>query len=434
MQKWRYLPAIFIFLLALSSCKKDKDVSDPLIVINAPYENQQFNVFDEMTVNAVVSDDRKLEYVMVVLEDQNFIPVLKSYTFTPENSTFELDMSYTLDDIHLPSGDYYLLVKASDGINEKSKFVRVSITAVPKKLQGIFVVESMTDKVLVQRIDTAGLITTVLTQPPDYAASAVSSDYGLLLLCGKYTEDLTAYDVASLQPVWRVDVINSPPFPYFENMVYDDRKLFVAYHEGRWEYFDLDGFSLRSKVTDQNWIPKDFLVQDDFLITWQQEISGFNNKLVVYYLNSTEARQDYQIDLEVKKMVNQFADQYLVFGNFLGQGYVQLHDVSNGYLYDPVTLPSGSITSVERISDRDYAIALGNNVLIYDDDAGTVNPFISGVSASLVRFEPISGRLYVVPQSGGNTIKMYSWPAGQYLGAAATAGNASDILFQYNRE
>ncbi|MEI6766472.1 MAG: hypothetical protein WCM76_12610 [Bacteroidota bacterium] len=434
MQRWRYFPTIIIFLLAFYSCKKEQDVSDPLIVISSPFDGQQFGVFDEIAVRGVVSDDRKLEYVTVVLEDLNMVPVLKSYTFYPDNSTFQVDLSYAVNDVHLPSGEYYLLIRASDGVNEKNEFVRIGITAVPKKLECIYLVESLTDKVLIQKVDTAGNVSTIMTKPPDYSASAISSDYRLLLLCGKYSEDLTAYDVTSLQPSWNVDVINSPPFPYFENMVYDDGKLFVAYRDGHWDYYNLSGAMLTSKVTDQNWMPENFLVKDEFLITYQHEISGVDNKLVVYFLSSTAARQDYPINLEVIKMFNQYADQYLVFGNFMGQAYVQLHDISNGYLYNPVSLPPGTITSVERLSDKEYAIAIGNNILVYDDDAATVNTLIPGVSASLVRFDSVNAKLYVVPQSGGGIVNMYAWPGGQYLGTINSEGTASEILFQYNRE
>jgi hypothetical protein len=216
--------------------------------------------------------------------------------------------------------------------------------------------------------------------------------------------------------------------------VYDDGKLFVAYREGRWEYYNLNGFMLASKVTDQNWMPENFLVQDEFLITYQHEISGVDNKIVVYYLSSTAARQDYPINLEVIKMFNQYADQYLAFGNFLGQAYVQLHDISNGYLYNPVALPTGTITCVERLSDKEYAMTIGNDIFIYDDEAATVNTMIPGVSANLIRFDAVNAKLYVVPQSGGGIVKMYAWPGGQYLGSINSEGTASEILFQYNRE
>jgi hypothetical protein len=133
-------------------------------------------------------------------------------------------------------------------------------------------------------------------------------------------------------------------------------------------------------------------------------------------------------------MFNQYADQYLAFGNFLGQAYVQLHDITNGYLYNPVVLPPGTITSVQRLSDKEYAMAIGNNILVYDDETASVNTLIPGVSASLIRFDPVNAKLYVVPQSGAGIVKIYAWPGGQYLGAINSEGAASEILFQYNRD
>ena len=66
-----YFYIVFLSLITLFSCKKDVDEKGPEIKFNSPTENQTFNVYDYVTVNATVTDDVKISSVAVSLLDVN---------------------------------------------------------------------------------------------------------------------------------------------------------------------------------------------------------------------------------------------------------------------------------------------------------------------------------------------------------------------------
>ncbi|MCC6837144.1 MAG: hypothetical protein IT234_01285 [Bacteroidia bacterium] len=88
----------------LSSCKKDEDTEPPRISISSPYENAIYDVFDVVSVQASVSDNKQLESVSVGLLDDQMNVAYISVPATITSPSTNINVSYYLDDIHLESG------------------------------------------------------------------------------------------------------------------------------------------------------------------------------------------------------------------------------------------------------------------------------------------------------------------------------------------
>ena len=135
----RYL-IISLLIIIITSCKKEVN-SDPQIVIISPTENQQFNVLDTIQVKCIVCDDNGIENIKTVLVNESLIPVLNPVNYYPqtENKNIDLEILYPLDDIHLESGKYFILVRAFDGTHFKNKYVSINLDEVPVTVRIMFV-------------------------------------------------------------------------------------------------------------------------------------------------------------------------------------------------------------------------------------------------------------------------------------------------------
>src|ERR1700746_4127123 len=135
----KYFCIFPILLLFLFSCRKEEDISAPKITFSSPVENQVFNVYDHVPVKASVTDNTKLTSISVSLVDASQSLVHITVPVPVSSPSTNVDMQYLLDNIHLESGVYYMLISASDGKNDSHGYLKINIVAVPKVLKKVYV-------------------------------------------------------------------------------------------------------------------------------------------------------------------------------------------------------------------------------------------------------------------------------------------------------
>ena len=86
--------AFLIFLLGLSSCKKDKDSIPPTITFSSPAENKSYKVFDTISIKAVVDDNIKLEGITIKLLNASLAPVQDNIFIDPSGKSVSIDKLY----------------------------------------------------------------------------------------------------------------------------------------------------------------------------------------------------------------------------------------------------------------------------------------------------------------------------------------------------
>ena len=116
---------LFLFLslsVVLLSCNKKDEIS-PNIQITSPNEYSNHDVLDTLAVVGTISDNEQLEYVKLSLLNENNVTVASVITLFPETKEYSLNHEFIIDNILLESGDYNLLVTASDGENETREYI-----------------------------------------------------------------------------------------------------------------------------------------------------------------------------------------------------------------------------------------------------------------------------------------------------------------------
>ena len=90
-------------------------------------------------------------------------------------SHIHIDLYVKVLDKSLVTGDYYILVFASDGVNAKSEFTPIQIHEVPKRITGYLVLESETSlKTRIKYLNTSFAPDTLFTISNGYSLSSVN--------------------------------------------------------------------------------------------------------------------------------------------------------------------------------------------------------------------------------------------------------------------
>jgi hypothetical protein len=414
----------------LFSCKK-KDTDTPVIIINSPYENQSFTVFDSISVSAIITDNLQITSIDMVLTDENFVPVLKTYSYYPNKSYFELRTSYILDDINLPSGNYYLLIKASDGNNSKNRYVKLLINETPKRLKYIAVITKSGSTINISKVDSAFNISTLKTVTSDYCGSAVNSRYQQLYLAGSIINDIKVYSLPDMQIKWAVQSMPDPPTPYFENIYLDNNNLFVSFRQNKFNVYNQDGSSISSTVLNNGMVISQFMQSQSYLVTEQYQIPLGVRKISIYYPLSYSLFQELNIDFEVVDFFTKNNDNIYITANKNGQGILKIYNIPTNGLWQPLNIPAGKIYSSCQINNNDLLISKTNEILLYQYSNTNLVTFRSGINGYKIKKEELSNTIFACDDKN---IYIFTYPNGGLVNTININDSILDFHFVYNKE
>jgi len=433
MQNIRKLLFISVTLLTVCvSCKKSSDTNGPNINITKPIENQLFNMFDEIDINANICDDHKLSSVDVSITDESFTNVMTASTIYPDNNCYDVSLSIPITNIHLPSGYYYVLIRANDGANETKKFQKIHITTLPKKFKYLIVVSRNAGEIHVSKIDSTNIITPLMTLTTDYCGSAVSSDAQQFYIAGHYTGDVSVYSTIDWQLQWSIPCIVSPPFPYFEAIDVYHKMLYVSYRGGKFEVYNENG-SLRTQRSVENGnYATCFMPVGNYLITYERNPAASSQKLVVYYTPSYVKRQNFIVNYEVKSIQNINDQQGLVFSNHSNYSGFKAVDIDHQTLTDIATSNNYPITAVAKINNVDFLFSTSDGIFIYHYPNTGTNQINNGSGINTLVYDEINNNYYF--SENYHTIKKCIYPQSNPQFSVFVPDTILNILPVYNKD
>jgi len=136
------LIGILLLTTAISCRKKACDEIAPTIQITTPTTGEVFYYQNTIPIEALITDDQRLESVTVEVTDAQNNRYLASQAFNTNDNRFELNHTIVHNDLYLSSGNYYVRITANDGENEQVAFREIQLIEAPRRIERIFTVSS----------------------------------------------------------------------------------------------------------------------------------------------------------------------------------------------------------------------------------------------------------------------------------------------------
>ncbi|MEI6122806.1 MAG: hypothetical protein WCQ95_04190 [Bacteroidota bacterium] len=426
--------ALYLIILALIlvSCKKQSDTFAPQITITTPYENQQYVVNDSIHILANVCDDRKLQSIDISVTDASFVSVLTLNTINPPNNCIDINTNLVIDNYFLPTGNYYLVIKAWDGTNETKKFQKININAVPKKLKYVIVVTKASNTIHINKIDSTNAIIPVATLAGDYCGSDVSSNAQQFYIAGRYHADVSVFSTIDWQLQWNIPVIVNPPFPYFEAIAVYNSQLYVSYRQGKFEMYNQSGSIRASRDIDYGNFPKKFLLLNKYLITYEQSPSAADKQFVVYFTPSYSIKNKLLITFQVQNLFIKNDDNCILFSNYNNQGTAKLFTISTHTFFDSYTFSDGPIVSSTQIDVNNYLVLAADGVYWYDYQTTSNVMLNTAQNSQTVVYDEMNSDYYY--SENYFTLKKRSFPSAAIQATLNFPDTIINILPVYNRD
>jgi len=413
---------IFIFILFFS-CKKDNNVGYPTVSILAPAALTTFNVFDTVTIKASASDASKLQSVQVYVINSQNTPVLPSYSVPITGSSMTFSVPYILNNIHLASGTYNIVVDAYNGTNDTKAYRQIYIDAVPTVREAVYAITRNHSGIHLWKLDSLFNVTLSATQGGDYSSSDISAYYQQLYISAADSGNVTAYAVPVGSQIWTVPGIISST-PYFTNVYAYGDAVYASYYNDYVKYYNNAGAIQSNTATATGYYPIKTCIWSNYLFVEEKYISSTIRNLVLFYAATGGAYQQSNLPGPVVAMYGMDYNDVFVFGNTnSGTGYLQQYNISGNLFYSPVVMPSAKILSVAQIDTQTYLVGFDNgSIYLYTYNPNSIAPYINGITASHLQYDVANNMIIA---SSGTSVYEYNYST---LGLVHTANLGDSVL------
>jgi hypothetical protein len=423
--------ALTVIILFCFSCKKDSPVGYPSIQISSPSSLVTYAVFDTIVIKATISDATGLQSVVVYITNAQNVPVLATMNIPITGKNMSFTCNYPINDFHMSSGEYTIVVKASNGTNTQYGFRQIYIDAAPTIRTGIYVITRNNSGLHVSKLDSVFNKTTVYTQGGDYSSSDVSSYYRQLYISAADSGNENTLSMPLASSVWSINGIVSPT-QYFTNTYSYSDAVYISQFNGLIKYYNHSGAGIVSSMANTGYYPIKTCVWNNYLFTEEKCTSSSLRNLVVYYAPSGASYEQTAIPGPVIGMFGLDVNHLLVCGNQnAGGAYLQLYNVPGNIFYSPLTLPSANLLSVAQIDAQDYLLGFDNGTIYtYSYNTNGFTPYLNGVNASHMQYDAINDQLIV---SSGTYVYEYNCTPLSLLYTANMHDSVRNVHILFNK-
>jgi hypothetical protein len=395
---------LLLFLASIGSCRKDGDTEAPLIEVTSPSENQEFNVSQEIPVIGSVYDNQRLQFVRIVLLNENMVPVLSPLQMEPDGNSMSLNHSYPIDDKLMETGFYYLQIQAGDGEQVTNKYIRLKIHASPKTMSYVVAVTRNGNNLNIVKIDSSWNISTLATLNSDFLGAGVCNDYGLFYVGGRSRGNITVFDITDWQTAWEIPVTIDPPFEWFTGMQVEGSTLRVGYRNGKYERYNRNGDITTLITTGADWSVRNFCTLGPMMITEERSQTGLGNLLMVRYeFSGAIDGSQYIPDPALGIIAADQTNAILVCNDSDDQAYLQWYNINYHNFSMRENIGSGKANAVFPYRDG-LMITHEQGVYFYDPAHTTFSIPLDLPGAGAAFYDQVNQLLYC---GQNTTLKVY---------------------------
>lgn len=426
---------LFCFFLGLYSCKKDSPAGYPSVQISSPYSGEYFNVPGTIQVTGHASDSKQLTAVNVYIANAKNMAVEQTVKIPVTSNSMNISLGYLLNDIHMPGGEYYMTISASNGTNISSAFQQIYVDALPTKRTAIYAITRNSAGVHALKINSSFEDSLGFTVSGDYSSSDINSYYQQLYIAAHDSGNLNVYAVPQGGTVWGIEgPVTSAP--YFTNVYCKEDVEFISYYNlGYVKSFNHSGAIQATYTIFPGYYPIKTYLWNGFLFIEEKSMSSSQESLWMFYEASAASYKQAALGGPVVAMYGFDNDDIFVFGNnSSGGAYMHMYKISTNLFYSPISLASyGNILSAAQINANTYLIGFSDGKIYqYTYNPNSIVPYISGITASNIRYDSINNQVIT---SSGNVVSEYNVGInnGTFVTSVTLPDSVMDVRILFNK-
>lgn len=414
-------------LFLILACKKEKKNEAPVINSLYPQANITLNAKDSVRVKVNVTDDYGPITVSVYIVNDQMQVFTTSMVKTFSGSEINIDEFYFFENKYFETGIYYLVIHADDGENIVNKFIIVNIIGIPKVLKSVYVGVRDLSGVKIYCTDNSGIFNQVGYISKNIISSCVNS-YSEQISFLSDDGNLITYTLPDFLEVWQKTGLTAPGHVFKgETKVYQNFTYVTDANGYVYGYDNLGNVKKMNTITSG--APIFFNFCNNNLLTFVEENSSSNFSIQLLYPNGGLISK-YMINFLPHNILSNNANSAIVWGKNINniQMYTYYTEINNLQTFGNQL--SGTYNCVIETWDNKYLLSVGNELRLIEKIYGNTNVYALGNKADFMKFEDISGYLYLVDS---NNISVLNYPNSSIINSYNFSGKIVFVDYYYNK-
>lgn len=416
---------IIIFLVSFSACKKD-DAIPPDVTINSPQAMESFDVQEQFSVQVEVSDNMALEAVYLTITDENQNNVTETWSLPVTTNPVILNKYISADDIHLPTGKYYIHASAFDGTNTGSDFVEINLQAVPLALKNVYLVSSSTGVSYIYSVD--GSSTVYQSSFSGNYSDGLASSYNQYFTIGANGNGgVYGFDPEFNEELWKINELQTL-YPYAIKCFEDEisHRVYWSHGSGEIKAYDENGSVRNSFVIQTGNYPEDLIVNDDYVVV--EEVISSSYSLNVYNKGAGSFVQSYALPGNIVGMASKNSDEIYLLIEESGQTAIYVYSINSNSAWQPIGTQTGVPYDLAQVDEGQLIIATSTDLFLYTYQTSNMISLSNG-NYSVVEYDELND--LILTANGSQLI--YFDRQGNAQATVNHSSNIDDIWLYYNK-
>ncbi|MGB0918611.1 MAG: hypothetical protein ACPGU4_13540 [Flavobacteriales bacterium] len=361
------LLTVLVMVVFLDACEKEDSIP-PRVTFIEPNQGRLFNVLDTVVARFSVEEESRLEFVSANIVDASFVPIGPSTSVNFSEINFTASAEIVLENKLLETGDYHVLITASDGVNETREFREIRIVAIPKKRRAVYF-SSASPSNQIWKLDSILQSGVQWLNPnQDIKQLCVNSLNDRLTFLGQFSTGINSIDLATNGVVWSDNTANVNQIPRYTTLYCFSNTVYVGLYDKELRSYNLNGTRTLSELTG-NYRPESVYADDTYLVVEMQLIGDGSHHMFVYQRVTNVLLWQVEVPMNVESICQLQTDEVLLFGNENGEAKVLHYDIGSNGWWEPRSLPSGMLRDAVETDAGKFAIAHESGLYSY-----TYNP------------------------------------------------------------
>jgi hypothetical protein len=402
----KYYISLLCAITFFSCKKKEKQNEEPTVNISIPSANIYLSVGDTIVIKGWASDDKEVKTVSAGITDQNYITVMPFVSQNASQSTFAFEFTYVLDEIHLETGNYYIIVQAYDGEKENRTYVPIHISASPFVKTAYLFTSHNGFQSKIEKTDTLMAIQNSVIKPGILNGAAISSYYQQFYVNGSGNQNAICYNAMPLTQKWLITNYGAGQ-PYFTSISSDDRYFYVGTIDGTiTKYLPDGGLSTIYTYTDPSYYPTFFYKHSQFAFSVFENPVIFSKKIITHYMAGA-SYQEIPVNADIIGMSEKNINEaFVAMNNSLGKAEIKLLNGFTNNLSNTFVLPNAKMLSFTPVDQDNLLISLDDgNIYKYTYSNSNIISVANGTNAQYIHYDKHRNELLVLR---GKTAQLYS--------------------------
>lgn len=424
--------ALILLMLPLLffACKKDSDVEAPRVTIQSPYENQTFSTVDTLAVVISATDNEEVKSIVFELLDSDYNLIGSQKTYPVSGSPVQFGIDYIINQPFLSSGSYFLAVRASDGANIGSAYVKIQLTAIPRVIDQFLVITKTTGAAHIFSGTDFNTWTEKLQVSTDFKAAALNYRQNVLGITGGDSGDANFYNTGDFALGNSIPNYGTPSLDYFLGLDYDNEfeRFILLQNDPQYRVLDKLGNPLSSGSLQPGFRPQKSFQTGDKIYVDQKSITS-PSRILSSFKYAGQLINSFTVSGSVKSVSQKSQSEDFIWIDAESGTRLALANENNNLLATAYSRLDEPLFAVAQVTPGVFLIATSTGIYRYSHANGSTIVLNQSLQVTELYYEPLDGMIYAV---NGNILYRLS-STGQLIDSKIFANPIVFFGIDYNR-